>query len=115
MIRISLIIAIIAGVAALTISQLKVADKINTLTSDLETTKQTLATSQEAERKAKKDAKDATAAADKAKKELETTKTDLAAASEKADQQEKQNGKIFGEHGFWCPRADSNCYGLLGH
>ena len=64
MIRISLIIAIIAGVAALTISQLKVANKINTLTSDLETTKQTLATSQEAERKAKKDAKDATAAAD---------------------------------------------------
>ena len=53
MIRISLIIAIIAGVAALTISQLKVANKINTLTSDLETTKQTLATSQEAERKAK--------------------------------------------------------------
>jgi len=90
MIRISLIIAIIAGVAALTISQLKVANKINTLTSDLETTKQTLATSQEAERKAKKDAKDATAAADKAEKELETSKTDLAAASEKADQQEKR-------------------------
>src|SRR5438094_5454753 len=94
MIRISLIIAIIAGVAALTISQLKVADKINTLTSDLETTKQTLATSQEAERKAKKDAKDATAAADKAKKELETAKTDLAAASEKADQQEKRANEL---------------------
>jgi len=90
MLRFSLIIAVLAGIAALAVSQLKVADKIKTLTADLETTRQSLSTSQEAERKAKKEAKDATAAADKAKKDLETTRNDLAAASEKADQQEKR-------------------------
>src|SRR6266487_1397171 len=90
MLRISLIIALVASIAALVVSQMRVAEKINGLTTELDSTKQTLATSQEAERKAKKDAKDATTAADKAKKELETTKTDLAAASEKADQQEKR-------------------------
>ena len=90
MLRISLIIALVASIAALVVSQVKVAEKINGLTTELDTTKQTLSTSQEAERKAKKDAKDATAAADQAKKTLETTKTDLAAASEKADQQEKR-------------------------
>src|SRR5438309_4195997 len=90
MLRFSLIIAVLAGIAALAVSQLKVADKIKTLTADLETTRQSLSTSQEAERKAKKEAKDATAAADTAKKDLETTRNDLAAASEKADQQEKR-------------------------
>ena len=84
MVRISLIIAIVAGIAALAISQLKVDAKIKALTSDLESTRQTLTTAQEAERKAKKEAKDATAAAEKAKKELETTKNDLLAASEHA-------------------------------
>src|SRR5947199_214749 len=94
MVRIFLIIAIVAGIAALAVSQLVVATKINTLTSDLETTKQSLSTSQEAERKARKEAKDAGTAADKAKKELETAKTDLAAASEKADQQEKRANEL---------------------
>jgi predicted nuclease with TOPRIM domain len=90
MLRISLIIAILAGIAALAISQLKVAKKIESLTSDLESTRQNLTASQAAEAKAKKDAREATAAADKAKKELDAAKTDLAAASEKADQQEKR-------------------------
>src|SRR2546422_1046890 len=90
MLRISLIIALVASIAALVISQMRVAEKINGLTTELDSTKQSLTTSQEAERKAKKDAKDATAAADQAKKQLETTKTELAAASEKADQQEKR-------------------------
>jgi hypothetical protein len=71
-----------------------VAEKINGLTTELDSTKQTLVTSQEAERKAKKDAKDATTAADLAKKALETAKTELAAASEKADQQEKRANEL---------------------
>ena len=94
MVRIFLIIAIVAGIAALAVSQLVVATKINTLTSDLETTKQSLSTSQEAERKARKEAKDAGTAADKAKKELDTARNDLAAASEKADQQEKRANEL---------------------
>src|SRR5438270_241832 len=57
MVRISLIIAIVAGIAALAVSQLMVAEKIKTLTSDLETTKQSLSASKEAERKASKEAK----------------------------------------------------------
>ncbi len=90
MLRISLIIAILAGIGALAISQLKVADKIKELETTLTDTQQKLQTSQAAETSAKKTAKDATAAADKAKKELETAKTDLAAATDKADQQEKR-------------------------
>jgi hypothetical protein len=94
MLRISLIIAIIAGIAALAITQLNVVKKIDTLTSELESKKQELTSSQETERKAKKEAKDANAVAEKAKKELDTTKTDLAAASEKADQQEKRANEL---------------------
>jgi hypothetical protein len=94
MLRISLIIALVASIAALVVSQLRVAGKINSLTTELDSTKQTLATSQESERKAKKDAKDATAAADQAKKALETTKTERDAASEKADQQEKRANEL---------------------
>src|SRR6185436_15982154 len=94
MLRISLIIALVASIAALVVSQMKVAEKINSLTTELDSTKQNLATSQEAERKAKKDAKDATAAADQAKKALETAKAELAAASEKADQQEKRANEL---------------------
>jgi len=90
MLRISLIIVIVAGIAALAVSQLTVAVKIKGLTSELDTTKQNLTASQESERKAKKESKDAVAAADKAKKELETAKTELTASSEKADQQEKR-------------------------
>src|SRR5436190_573556 len=97
MLRISLIIALMASIAALVVSQIRLAEKINGLTTELDTTKQTLSTSQEAERKAKKDAKDATAAADQAKKSLETTKAELATASEKADQQEKRANDLAGQ------------------
>lgn len=90
MLRISLIIAIVAGIAALTVSQLKVAKNIEELRTNLKTTQDSLTQSQAAEAKAKKDARDATAEKDKAKKELETTKNDLVTASEKADQQEKR-------------------------
>src|SRR6266480_122493 len=94
MVRIFLIIAIVAGIAALAVSQLVVAPKINTLNADLETTKQSLSASQEAERKARKEAKDAVTAADKAKRALDAAKNDLAAASEKADQQEKRANEL---------------------
>ena len=94
MLRISLIIALVASIAALVISQMKVADKIHGLETKLTETEQQLQTSQAAELKAKKDAKDAAAAADQAKKQLETAKTELATASEKADQQEKRANEL---------------------
>jgi hypothetical protein len=90
MLRISLIIAIVAGVAALAISQLKVAKTLEDLRTELQTTKDSLTASQQSEQKAKREAREATAAADKAKKELDTAKIDLASASEKAVQQEKR-------------------------
>ena len=96
MLRISLIIAIVAGIAALAISQLKVADKIHGLETKLAETEQQLQASQTAEAKAKREAREATAAADKAKKELDTAKIDLATASEKADQQEKRANELEG-------------------
>src|SRR5262249_37941274 len=94
MLRISLIIALVASIAALVVSQMRVAEKINGLTSELDTTKQNLTASQEQERKAKKSATDATAAADAAKKARKTAKTELTAASEKADQQEKRANEL---------------------
>ncbi len=90
MLRISLIIAIVAGIAALAISQLKVAENIKALTGERDKFKEDSERFQTEASAAKKQAKDATAAADKAKKELDTAKNDLAAASEKADQQEKR-------------------------
>ncbi len=94
MLRISLIVVIVAGIAALAISQLKVADKIKTLTEERNKFEQDWKTSQEAERAAKKRASEATATADKAKKELDTAKIDLGAAIEKADQQERRANEL---------------------
>src|SRR5216117_562006 len=94
MIRISLIIAIVVGVAALAISQLKVARNIEDLRTELKTTQDNLSASQTAETKAKREAREATAAADKAKKELDTARIDLATATEKADQQEKRANEL---------------------
>ena len=96
MLRISLIIAIIAGIAALAISQLKVAEKIRSITEERNKFEQDLNTATEAERKAKKEAKEATAAADKLKKDLDTAKADLSGATEKADQQEKRASELAG-------------------
>src|SRR2546427_11716101 len=90
MLRISLIIALVASIAALAITQLRVAENIKTLTGERDQFKADSERSQREALDAKRQAKDATAAADQAKKALETAKTELAAASEKADQQEKR-------------------------
>ncbi len=90
MLRICLIVAIVAALAALAVSQFKVADKIATTEQDLKDTTEKLQASQKSEAAEKKKARDATAAAEKANEELRTTKEDLAAASAKADQQEKR-------------------------
>ena len=94
MLRISLIIALVASIAALVVSQLRVAENIKTLTGERDQFKADSERSQREALDSKRQAKDATAAADQAKKALETTKTELAAASEKADQQEKRANEL---------------------
>src|SRR6266699_4528251 len=90
MLRISLIIALVAGIAALAVTQLRVAENIKTLTGERDQFKADSERSQREASDSKKQAKEATAAAEQVKKTLETTKTELTAASEKADQQEKR-------------------------
>jgi hypothetical protein len=90
MLRASLIVALLAGIAALAVSQLQVVEKINTLTQQRDTYEQERNSAQAAEQKAKREAKDAEAAADKARKDLDTAKSALADASTKAEQQEKR-------------------------
>jgi hypothetical protein len=88
MLRICLIVALVAGLAGLAVSQFKVKEKINGLNSELDDTKNRLTTSQDAERKARKAATDARAAEVKVTSELETTKADLATATAKATEQQ---------------------------
>jgi hypothetical protein len=90
MLRICLIIAIVAGLGTLALSQLKVKDKIDTLSSSLDETQKQLTTSRDTEQKAKKTAREMTAAAEKANKELEGTKAELETTSAKAEQQQKR-------------------------
>jgi hypothetical protein len=96
MLRISLIVAVIAGIGALVISQVRVAEKIKDLDTRLADTQATLTKSQSDEAAAKKRERDAVAAADKAKKDLDTAKTDLVAATDKADQQERRANDLEG-------------------
>lgn len=93
LLRISLIVAILAGVGAFYFEQFKVAEKIETLTTDLNTTK-------EAKTKADQDRSAALAAEKKAKTELDATKktldatsNNLAAMTARATQQEARANK----------------------
>jgi hypothetical protein len=78
------------------ISQVRVAEKIKDLDTRLADTQATLTKSQSDEAAAKKRERDAVAAADKAKKDLDTAKTDLVAATDKADQQERRANDLEG-------------------
>lgn len=77
MLRAFLIVSIIASLAALGVSQLKVAKTISSLSSDLETTKTDLQKSQTAEAKARGEAKKAGDEAAKAKKEKDAMLADF--------------------------------------
>ena len=90
MLRIFLILAIVAGLAATVLNIVKIKEKITTLQADLAREKSEKQTAQDNERKAKQ-------AQDKAEKqlkdteaELATTKEDLSKTTARADAQEKQ-------------------------
>jgi hypothetical protein len=97
LLRISLIVVIVAGLATAAISHFKVAVKIQTLDTDLKDTQTKLDASQTAERNAKTEAS-------KTKKDLELTKKELATATNnlivmtaKKDEQEQRANKHAAE------------------
>lgn len=94
MLRISLIVAIVMGLATLAVSQLKVADTIKKTQDDLATTKGSLETATTQLAKSKASEKAAVAAATEAKKELADTKTSLEEAAAKAGTQEKRANEL---------------------
>jgi len=98
MLRICLIVALVAGLAGLAVSQLRVKEKITTLTTERDTVTEEWNAARTAETSAKKRERDASARAEKAERELETAKTDLDAATAKATQQQTRaddNEKLY--------------------
>jgi hypothetical protein len=88
LLRISLIVAIVAGIATFVVSHIQVAGRISGLETDLTNTQAQLAASQEAEAKAKKAAEDANARADQLDRELASTKEQLEAQTARANTQQ---------------------------
>jgi hypothetical protein len=88
LLRISLIVAVIAGLAALGISHVKVGGKIDELNQSLMTTSNSLETAKSDASAAKKDARQTRDQLKKASDELVTTKSGLADATRKYTEQE---------------------------
>jgi cob(I)alamin adenosyltransferase len=89
LLRICLIVAVIAGLAALGVSHVKVGGRITDLTSELDTTKATLETTKKDAADAKKDARQSKDTLKTVQEELGTTKKNLETASTKAKEQEQ--------------------------
>jgi hypothetical protein len=98
MLRICLIVALVAGLAGLAVSQLRVKEKITTLTQERDTVTGERDAARNAETSAKRKERDASARAEKAERDLETAKSDLDAATAKATQQQARaddNEKLY--------------------
>ncbi|MGD0536734.1 MAG: hypothetical protein ABSC03_03705 [Verrucomicrobiota bacterium] len=87
---ISLIVAILASIGTLVVSQMQVAGKITEQKNTLDQTQKDLSASREAEGKAKKEAQTTKAEATKLAKELGDTKDSLAQATSRATTQEER-------------------------
>ena len=94
LLRISLGIAILAGLGALYLSQFQVKPKIDDLTTRLGQAETERATAQEAERKAKSDAGKARTEADTAKKELNEKSAALETTAQQLDEQRKRGDQL---------------------
>jgi len=98
MLRICLIVALVAGLAGLAVSQLRVKEKITTLTQERDTFSGERDTARAAEGTAKKKEREASDRARKAEQDLETAKADLEATTAKAAQQQAradENEKLY--------------------
>ena len=94
LLRISLIVAIVAGIATFIVSHLQVATRITNLEIDLSTTRSELAASEEAKGKALADAKAANERADKLDRELSDTKEMLETQTARANTQESRANRF---------------------
>jgi multidrug efflux pump subunit AcrA (membrane-fusion protein) len=90
LLRISLVIAILAGLATLYFSHVKVADRITTLTTERETAQGAQRTAEEQQRKAEKERRQAREDLDKANKTLADKTAALDATASKLAEQEKR-------------------------
>jgi hypothetical protein len=97
LLRISLIVVIVAGLATAAISHFKVAVKIQTLDTDLKDTQTKLETSQTAERNAKTETSKTKKDLELTKKELTTATNNLIAMTAKKDEQEQRANKHAAE------------------
>jgi len=97
LLRISLIIAIVAGIATFVVSHVQVATKITNLQTDLSSTQTQLAASQEAETKARGDAKQANERAEKLDRDLASTTERLEAQTSRANTQQARADRNEGE------------------
>jgi hypothetical protein len=88
LLRISLVVAIVAGIVVFVVSHFQLGPKITDLQTNLASTQTALSASQEAETKAKADAKSANDRADKLDKELAGTKEQLDAQTQRANTQQ---------------------------
>jgi hypothetical protein len=97
MYRIALILAVVAAIGSLVVSFLFTGPKVTQLKTDLESTTASLTAEQQARTEADKKAKDATAAAEKAVKELAETKKSLEEITVDATTQRARADKYFAD------------------
>jgi len=94
LLRISLVIAILAGLGTLYFTHVKVADRIINLTSERDTALSAQRTAEEQQRKAEKERRQAREELETANKELTEKNTTLAATAERLAEQEKRANQL---------------------
>ncbi|HEV8540765.1 MAG TPA: hypothetical protein VGR78_00095, partial [Verrucomicrobiae bacterium] len=97
LLKISLGLAILVGLATLYVSHFQVGGKINDLTEQLTTTKTTLEQTQQSEAKFKKESKDLRGQLDSTAKELGAATNELMAAQANAQEQRQRADKASTE------------------
>ena len=95
LLRISLVVAILAGLGGLYIGHFQVAEKIKSIATELDDTKKGLTAAQGAEAKARGEAKKAKEEADKATKTLAETETTLQESRKGYNEQRARADKYF--------------------
>src|SRR4051794_27951606 len=94
LLRISLVVAIVAGLATLYFSHVKVSDRIVTLTTERDTAQNNQRTAEDAQRKAEKERRQAREELEKTNKDLAEKTATLEATSTRLAEQEKRANQL---------------------